>query len=111
VDESTLITYLLSPHAHARKYEIDLIRSIEESPTGARSVGVGHHLKAQGLAFDYAIELPECPPDVPDEFHSVIYILPAQIIGFFKSLALGLEPDSPSKGGSISRVVQGVTIY
>jgi tagatose-6-phosphate ketose/aldose isomerase len=111
VDESTLITYLLSPHDHARKYEMDLIRSIDESPTGAKSVGVGHHLKEQGLEFDYAIQLHECAPDVPDEFYSVIYILPAQIIGFYKSLDLGLEPDSPSKGGSISRVVQGVTIY
>ena len=111
VDESTLITYLLSPNHHARKYEIDLIRSIDDSQTRAKSVGVGHNFEEQGLKFDYAIEFPECAPDFPDEFYTLVYILPAQIIGFFKSLNLGLEPDSPSKGGSISRVVQGVTIY
>jgi tagatose-6-phosphate ketose/aldose isomerase len=111
VDESTLVVYLLSCKDHARKYEVDLIRSIEESPAGAKSVGIGNNLKKQGLAFDYAIELPECPPEVPTDFYPVICILPAQIIGFFKSLYLGLKPDSPSVGGSISRVVQGVTIY
>jgi tagatose-6-phosphate ketose/aldose isomerase len=111
LDDSTLITYLMSDNAYARKYEIDLIRSINESPTGAKSVGIGHNFNAQDLQFDFAIEIPECALKVPEEFYGVIYILPAQIIGFFKSLELGLEPDSPSKGGSISRVVQGVTIY
>ena len=111
VDKSTLITYLLSNNAYARRYELDLIRSIDESPTGAKSVGVGSDIDKLGLDFDFTITFPRCAANIPEEFYSVIYILPAQIIGFYKSLELGLEPDSPSKGGSISRVVQGVTIY
>jgi tagatose-6-phosphate ketose/aldose isomerase len=111
VNNATLITYLLSNNGNARRYELDLIRSIDESPTGAKSVGVGHDLDKLGINFDFTIKFPDCAADVPEEFYSVIYILPAQIIGFYKSLDLGLEPDSPSKGGSISRVVQGVTIY
>ena len=111
VDKSTLITYILSNNGHARRYELDLIRSIDESQTGAKSVGVGQDLDKLGVKFDFTVKFPECAANVPEEFYSVIYILPAQIIGFYKSLDLGLEPDSPSKGGSISRVVQGVTIY
>ena len=111
VDETTLIIYLLSNNAYAQQYELDLIRSINESPTGAKSVGIGHDFDAQGLNIDFAIKFPKCPLNIPDEFYTVFYILPAQIIGFYKSLELGLDPDSPSKGGSISRVVQGVTIY
>lgn len=111
VDKSTLITYLLSNNAFVRQYELDLIKAIDESPTGAKSVGVGHELDKLGLNFDFTINIPDCAANFPEEFYSVIYILPAQIIGFYKSLDLGLEPDSPSKGGSISRVVQGVTIY
>jgi len=111
VDESTLITYLLSNNAYARQYELDLIRSIDESPTGAKSVGIGYDVDEPGLNFDFSIKIPKCGSNIPDEFYSVIYILPAQIIGFYKSLELGLEPDSPSKEGSISRVVQGVKIY
>ena len=111
VDESTLITYLLSNNAYARRYELDLIRSIAESPTGAKSLGVGYDLDKLGINFDFTITFAKCAANVPEEFYSVIYILPAQIIGFYKSLDLGLDPDLPSKGGSISRVVQGVTIY
>ncbi len=111
IDESTLIVYLMSNNAYARQYELDLIRSIDESPAGSKSIGVGYDLDKEELNFDFTIKFRECAANIPEEFYSVIYILPAQIIGFFKSLDLDLEPDSPSKGGSISRVVQGVTIY
>jgi len=111
VDGSTLITYLLSNNGHARQYELDLIKAIDESPTGAKSIGVGQDLDKLGINFDYSIKIPECAANVPEQYYSVIFVLPAQIIGFYKSLELSLEPDSPSKGGSISRVVQGVTIY
>ena len=60
---------------------------------------------------DFNVDYPESISAIPEEFFSVFYILPAQIIGFFKSLEFGLEPDSPSKDGSISRVVEGVKIY
>ncbi len=111
VDDTTLITYLLSNNAYAQRYEVDLIKSINESPTGAKTVGVGYGFDSNGLKMDFAIEFPGCAIDIPEEFYTVLYILPAQIIGFYKSLDLGLEPDSPSKGGAISRVVKGVKIY
>lgn len=111
VDESTVITYLLSTEAHVKQYELDLIKAINESPTGAKTVGIGYDFDAEGLNIDFAINFPECVFNIPEELITVLYILPAQIIGFYKSLELGLKPDSPSEGGSISRVVQGVTIY
>jgi tagatose-6-phosphate ketose/aldose isomerase len=33
------------------------------------------------------------------------------VLAFFKSLQLGLKPDSPSATGAITRVVEGVQIY
>ena len=65
-------------------------------------------MKKLGLDVDFVIDYPACISGIPEEFFSVFYVVPAQIIGFFKSLELGLEPDSPSKGGSITRVVQEV---
>ena len=111
VDEFTLIAYLISFSNSVKRYELDLIRSINESSTGAKSVGIGFDYGAEGLNFDFVIKFPDSILSIPKEFLFVLYILPAQIIGFYKSLNLSLEPDSPSKGGSISRVVQGVTIY
>lgn len=111
VNDSTLITYLLAFNGHVKQYEIDLIRSINESPSNAVNVCIGSDINSQGLTMDYIIDFPECISNIPEEFYSVFYVLPAQIIGFFKSLQLRLEPDSPSKAGVISRVVQGVKIY
>jgi len=38
-----------------------------------------------------------------EELLSVCNIIPAQMLGFFKSMKLGLQPDTPSKSGAISR--------
>ncbi len=111
VDGSTLVTYFLAYNGQVKQYEIDLIKDISESPHKAINVCIGSDLEKQGLDVDFNVDYPESISEVPEEFFSVFYILPAQIIGFFKSLEFGLEPDSPSKDGSISRVVEGVKIY
>jgi len=111
VKNDTVIVYLLSNNAHVRKYELDLIRSVNETSTPFGSLAVGNNLNARELSIDQTISFPGGTDDLPEEFQSVFYVLPAQIIGFFKSLNLGLTPDSPSNSGSITRVVQGVKIY
>jgi tagatose-6-phosphate ketose/aldose isomerase len=35
----------------------------------------------------------------------------AQALAMLQSLSLGIRPDTPNAGGTVSRVVQGVTIY
>jgi tagatose-6-phosphate ketose/aldose isomerase len=111
VKSGTIITYLLSNNTHARKYELDLIRSVNKTSTGHISVAIGFDFDPLELKIDLPLKLPGEINEVPEEFLPVVYLLPAQIIGFFKSVSLGLSPDSPSKNGSITRVVQGVTIY
>ena len=32
-------------------------------------------------------------------------------VGFYKSINLGFEPDTPSKSGVITRIVEGVNLY
>ncbi len=110
-NEATIITYLLSNNCHAGKYELDLIRSVNSTSKGHRSIAIGNGYDPQEFTFDLPIVFTDDISDLPEEFLPVIFILPAQIIGFFKSLSLGLSPDSPSDSGSITRVVQGVTIY
>jgi tagatose-6-phosphate ketose/aldose isomerase len=46
-----------------------------------------------------------------NEYSLIPYVLIGQLIGFYKSLSLGLDPDNPSVSGNIARVVEGVTIY
>ncbi len=111
VDESTIIFYLFSNNDYVRQYEVDLVKSIKKIPKGTKYVGIGDNLKSKKFKFDLAIQFSNGTKGIPEEFLSVFYVLPAQILGFYKSLNFGLSPDSPSINGSISRVVQGVKIY
>jgi tagatose-6-phosphate ketose/aldose isomerase len=111
VNDSAVVVYLLSGNDYARLYELDLIRSVKETAAGEKSVTVGNDYNEKEFRFDLAVKFPGGTNSIPEEFLALPYILPAQIIGFYKSLNLGLSPDSPSVNGSISRVVQGVKIY
>jgi tagatose-6-phosphate ketose/aldose isomerase len=111
VKNDTVVAYLLSNDPHVKKYEHDLIRSINETSASVRSIGIGNDFDAKELSIDLSLTFPNGIAYIPEEFLSVFYVLPAQIIGFFKSMSLGLSPDSPSNSGSITRVVQGVKIY
>ena len=45
-------------------------------------------------------------------FYGIVpYVLVGQLLGYYASLAHGLNPDAPSVSGNIHRVVEGVTIY
>lgn len=111
LNNATVIVYLLSNNFHAKKYELDLIRSVNETSKGHKSIAIGNNFDPLELHIDLPIVLPDGISNVPEEFLPVIYLLPGQIIGFFKSMSLGLSPDSPSSNGSITRVVKGVRIY
>ena len=111
VNNSTVVVYLFSNNAGVNLYEFDLVRSVNETAAGEKSVAIGNGYNEKEFNFDFPIQLPNEIVDIPEDFLSVFYILPAQIIAFYKSLSLGLSPDSPSKSSSISRVVKGVKIY
>jgi tagatose-6-phosphate ketose/aldose isomerase len=109
VNSATVVVYLLSNNAYARLYELDFIRSMNMA--GEKTVAIGNGYDQEEFQFDLSIRFPGGTDDFPEDFLPVFYILPAQIIGFYKSLKLGLSPDSPSKSFAITRVVQGVKIY
>lgn len=112
IDGSTLLIYLFSADPYVYKYEIDLVKSIHQKGNYLFSIGVGQCLhKLADININLSIDLCcECE-SIPDDYFSICAVIPAQIIGFYKSILLGLTPDSPSQKGGINRIVQGVTIY
>lgn len=109
IDASTLLVYIFSSDPHVHQYEVDLVRSINETEDFAFCIGIGQGAPLTEL--DLSIDPGIAGEVVPDDFFAVCAVLPAQILGYYKSLFLGLTPDSPSKNGGIHRIVQGVTIY
>ncbi len=111
IKDSTLIVYLFSSDQHVNKYEYDLVRSINAQKEKLYEIGVGEKLKyKKEITLDLSIEVSDSN-NIPEEYFAVCAVLPAQLIGFYKSINLGLAPDSPSLNKSINRVVQGVNIY
>lgn len=111
VNSKTLLVYLFSNNLFVRKYEADLAQAVLKTHCGEKTLAIGCGIDNDLCDFDYSIVVPDEIKDVSEVLQAMLYILPAQIIGFYKSVNLGISPDSPSKTGAISRVVEGVKIY
>jgi tagatose-6-phosphate ketose/aldose isomerase len=46
-----------------------------------------------------------------DAYRPAVDVIFSQMVGLFSSIELGLQPDSPSPNGVISRVVEKFAIY
>lgn len=109
-NEETLVVFIFSNNPFVLLYERDLVLSMRKGKKPLFTIGI-FESEVDGLEFDLEIKLSEDGNQLDEEMLTVCDILPAQLLGFYKSLALGLKPDSPSESGAISRVVEDVTIY
>ena len=103
----TLVLCLLSSDPSRRLYEQDLLRELRAKKIGYL-VGVADPAEAGDL-FDAVI--PAIAPHLADDLRTPFEIIALQLFGYHLSRAKGLDPDSPSPGGVINRVVQGVVIH
>lgn len=110
IDASTLIVYLFSNDPHVLQYERDLVDSMKKGNPPMLEIGIIES-KVRDIKLDHLFYFSENGASLPEEFLAVCSVLPAQVLSFFRSLAFGLRPDSPSDSGAITRVVQGVNIY
>lgn len=111
VNSDSLLVYLVSADENVRRYETDLIRQINSNNRVVAMVAVSAApVEVPGVKFDLNVVL-----NGGSEKHGIYgcipYVFVAQLLGYYKSLAEGLDPDAPSVSGNISRVVEGVTIY
>jgi len=107
MEPETLVLCFVSSDPARRRYEMDLVRELRAKKLG-RLVALGQpetgsHLFAQVISTP-ASSLPDC-------LRTPAEIVFAQLLGYHLSLRLGLDPDSPSPGRVITRVVEGVRIH
>jgi tagatose-6-phosphate ketose/aldose isomerase len=110
INEQTLVVYFLSNNNYVRQYEKDLISSMKDGNHVMLCLAVGDD-QALMPETDEQINFGRNGEKIHEDFLPVCSIIAGQLLGFYKSLALGLSPDNPSVNGAISRVVQGVKIY
>jgi len=111
INDRTLVVCFLSADPLIRLFEEDLIRELRDKRLGARKLiaGAGEPggdlLGAQDLSISYQLPASAAGAEV------LLDAMLAQILGFHRCRLEGLQPDSPSVDGIISRVVGGVTIH
>lgn len=110
IDEKTIVMFLFSNKQSVLRYEKDLVKSMQKGKKALMMIGVSAS-PILDLNLDKEIYCCKNETEIEEEFLAVCSVLPAQILGLFKSLELGLKPDNPSVSGAISRVVEGVVIY
>jgi len=110
VDETTIMVYFFSNVDSVLRYEKDLVNGMVKGKTSLFQMGISEKI-VEGISLGCELILDHSKMRLNEEYLPVCFILIGQMLGFYKSLNLGLQPDSPSKSGAISRVVEGVVIY
>jgi len=97
VRDETLLVGFLSSSEPSRSYELDLLGEIEDKGLLPRRI-----LAGPGGDVSFALD---------DHDSAVLAVVVSQLLGLMQSVSLGLQPDSPSAEGVISRVVRGFEIH
>jgi tagatose-6-phosphate ketose/aldose isomerase len=105
--EDTLVLCWLSNDPVRRQYEEDLLGELRSKKLG-RIVCIGTPFASPEIA-DWVVGA--SAPDLPDSLRAPFEIVFAQLLAYHLSKRAGLDPDSPSPEGVITRVVQGVRLH
>ena len=113
IDEQTLLVCFLSSDPLVRCYERDLILELNAKKLGARKLIAGTDNPGAGLCKgpDLAVTYEAPGPGIDDGGLALLDVMISQILGFHRCREQGLQPDSPSKDGVISRVVGEFRIH
>jgi len=112
VNDHCAVVAALSSDLKVRRYEMDLLKQLRARGQGCCLLAICD--RADDAIRDVAshvIELFPTSKPIEDGFRVLTDVVVGQVLALFKSLAVGLKPDSPSATGTINRVVKGVVIY
>ena len=111
INSETLAIVYLSDDPYTRKYDTDIIKEMSPERNGNQIIAVSskEDNEVKGLC-DHFI----CFNNKNNYKNALLgleYITVAQVIALFKSINLGIKPDTPCPSGTVNRVVKGVIIY
>lgn len=110
VNHETLVVSYLSSAEPRRSYELDLIEEIRRKDLCGAMLVVAPSRDARLDRLSKYVLVLDTPKDLPDDYLSVLDVIPGQLLGLFNSIGNQITPDTPSTG-AIARVVSHVRIY
>lgn len=112
VNSKSIVVYLMTDQEEVQRYERDLVKQVDANNTPVAQIIVigGKAPELLGVKADLVVKMPYGYAD--NTFYGIVpFVVVGQLLGYYASLAHGLNPDAPSVSGNIHRVVEGVTIY
>jgi tagatose-6-phosphate ketose/aldose isomerase len=106
----SLVVVFLCNDPHARRYDLDLVAELTRDAVAGRVITVADALPS-GPPPELRLPAAAGGPAATDLALCLAYAPFAQALAMLQSLSLGISPDTPNAAGTVSRVVQGVTIY
>ena len=112
VNSKSIVVYLMTDQESVQRYERDLVKQVDANNTPVAQIIVigGKAPELPGVKADLVVKMPYGYAE--NEHYGIVpFVVVGQLLGYYASLAHGLNPDAPSVSGNIHRVVEGVTIY
>ncbi|MBD1223835.1 SIS domain-containing protein [Virgibacillus halodenitrificans] len=113
INDESLVVIFLSKNEYTRKYDMDILKELSEAKNGMKIIALTEKEDESVVNLaDWCIPVNFNDEGLDNDFQlGLLYIIFAQVLAMKKSLKYGITPDNPSPNGTISRVVQGVTIH
>ncbi len=106
-----LLVLFFSGQEAKRAYQLDVLREIRAKGLGGAVLAVGNGVPPELLSEGDLLVDPPGLDGLPDEWGAVAQVVVGQLLGLFRCLEEGLEPDQPAGSGAISRVVPRFRLY
>jgi tagatose-6-phosphate ketose/aldose isomerase len=109
ITADTLVFVLVSSDPYTRQYDLDLLRELRSDARAGRVIALTSQT-LDGIVTNDCIQVDAAGP-AGDAGLCFPYMACGQLYAFHRSLFLGNSPDQPSRSGTVSRVVRGVSIH
>ncbi|MER2175125.1 MAG: SIS domain-containing protein [Carnobacterium sp.] len=110
VNEQTLVFVFVNNDLYTRKYDLDILEEIYQDQIALQTVAIAQPVEGQnfsGTTFDFDKQ----HTLLPEGYLALPFIMAAQTVSLLSSIKVENTPDTPSKSGTVNRVVKGVTIH
>lgn len=112
LNAGSVVVVLLSNDSYARQYETDLLNELRREAVAARVIALSTSPVATAHRDDILLASSAADGAPASDLESCFpFALFAQSLALLRSLSVGVRPDTPNAAGTVSRVVQGVSIY
>jgi len=111
VHDDTLVVCQLSSDPTARAYELDLLSELDRKQLGLSKLIVGENVPKTAVRPGDEVIHCQGMSKLGTNEAATVYVVVCQLLAFFRCLEEGLQPDSPSEGGVINRVVESFPLH